>query len=677
MTSPEYETWIAEHQSEPVDVVFGGVYSIKSYYMENDNPRQMRGASQWLVDLFNDRPEPPPVIFGITIDSTVGELLKKHGGALCISAGATFLGVVPKGCGAEIAQECERLVLNYTVTAQVAVIFREIENCSDLLNEERFPHLRELLYIDFERRRFLKFPPVKPLWDDTGNLDPLLKHRPKLGDSYIELYKRKNGQALCDRCRLREVEFMAHLKNEGDFFLCPSCAHKEFRGAFIQRNRFRDDCAEYVNEKNIIGDGRLVTASMLFENTSENATKPAEDNPLWFGTTNDYADKNGDIALLYADINNLGDALRALRKYNIDTQKTVANAVADTLENALETTAENLSYSIGEYINLHNAVTDTVQKSLYYSLAVSVEKLYDSQDILFPRNWETDYGQLPKSYPTRFEIVAAGGDDICVILPGSVALKAGTLLMEKFEEHWKAQKEQLGIDLDLTLSVGLAVGQAQTPINFMHNVAEQLLKIAKQKAHELQTAYEARKKGGEKATPPQSVLDIQVLNSEAQWATSIKDKLREQLKKTEEPGKTKGKYTANLTGRPFSKSESQRLLDLIATAESNIPLSTLHTIAAALKQCGIAEGNLWFDYLVSKQSDKDAENGKDKYDRTKLGRLAREISPDCKMYYTVSSGALENASEESSLGKTLVSPWYDLVELRGQIGGESLWPENR
>ena len=42
----------AKWESDQIDCVLGGVFSIKKYYMESGNPRQMRGASQLIADSF-------------------------------------------------------------------------------------------------------------------------------------------------------------------------------------------------------------------------------------------------------------------------------------------------------------------------------------------------------------------------------------------------------------------------------------------------------------------------------------------------------------------------------------------------------------------------------------------------------------------------------------------------
>jgi hypothetical protein len=601
-----WKSWI--EANEAADVVFGGVFSVKEYYLENDNPRQMRGASQWLVDTFNGFEDNE--VFGIVIKS-IQDLIAENEG-LYTSAGASFFALVPPGRGARVALSCEELVLSYTITAQVSVVWQELFDAKLLLDRERFPRLIKSLNHAFEERRFVKFPPLESPW--TPSNDPLLPDRNNTmgrSDCYIHRFE---SQDLCERCRLRTVEFRAYLQEEGDFFLCPSCAHKEFRGGYVQRNHFRDNCAKFAEHE--LGIHLIVPSRVT-------------DKRFWFGTTDSYADANGDIALLYADINDLGDALNKIGVYNVEEQVDFATEVQSAFINSIN---DVFRYNFEDYSEFHRAVTEVVQKSLYHAVASSTKSLYDVQPTLFPDDFTSE-----KGYPSRFEIVAAGGDDICIILPGSTALLAGTLLMEQFEERWNEQKDKFN-GLTLTISVGIAIGKAQTPIQFLHDVAEQLLVIAKDRAHDLET-HKSDGAGG--------ALDILVVTSEGQWASSVEQSLREKLKKRE------GDKKANLTMRPFSRTESREFLQNLNQAVTTIPPSTLLAIETASKKCGIAEGDLWFEYQLSRQTN---QNKNVKGDQEgDLRKLAHRFGKDCKMYYASSDG--------------LVSPWHDIAELRNQIGG--------
>jgi len=277
------------------------------------------------------------------------------------------------------------------------------------------------------------------------------------------------------------------------------------------------------------------------------------------------ADGSGDFALLYADVNNLGAAGKKLGG-NVQRRRAFTRAVQATVKAALYTAALKAVRAGGKM---------------------------------------------------AFEIIAAGGDDICALLPGDIALLAGTLLLEEFDRCWKGHANEYGM---LTISAGIAVGQAKTPILYMRETAEQLLKIAKRKAWDRGC----------------SCLDILSLNSDGQWATKIKDKLRADLRFIEE------NQIANCTMRPYTAGQARKALQWL---NHDIAPSTLHSIAEVLLRCGIAEGNLWFRYLLSRQND------------PALANMAKDIAPGCGMFYKGDGGEL-------------ISPWLDLAQLRGQRGGD-------
>ena len=478
------EDWLREREIPTlpdVDVVYGGAFSIKDYYMESGNPRQMRGASQLLL-----------------------EAADAFEGVRYFACGAESFLIVPRRAGKYFASVLEQVFREKTLTAQAAAVWRET-TVGALLDTRQFNELWKELNKAFGERRMLLFLPV-------------------------EQY---SGKRRCERCNFRDA-----LANKE---LCASCANKADASA---HSRHKEDCLAF-------GKRELGIA--------------LEDKPVQ--TLQDLADGNGDMALFYGDINDLGWAGRQIAG-NVEQHRLFTCAVKETIKSALFT---------------------ALIKAAQYS------------------------------ENKAFEIIAVGGDDICVLLPGEVALLAGTLLLKEFDACWK-KCHAAGLPM-LTISAGIAVGQANTPILYMRQAAEQLLKLAKDKA-------DAKKC---------SCLDILSLNSDGQWATSIEKKLRYDLQKSESA------QSASLTMRPFTVDEAARLLRCLH--KNDISASTLHNIAEASLRCGIAEGDLWFRYLQTRQNS------------AALNGLAREY--DCYMY-----------SKGDATAK--ISPWRDLAELRGQRGGDCL-----
>ena len=507
-----------------VDVVYGGAFSIKGYYMESGNPRQMRGASQLLLDAS-----------------------KKYSQHAYFTCGLESFLIVKHGSGKEVARNLENTFREKTLTAQAVAVWRSA-TVKELLDENQFKKLWACLNKAFAERRMLVFLPLElPENKVTNESHYIFPH---------------NDTSRCSRCNYRESAYIAKMdkRYEGEFLLCPVCAYREDRGSYLLRTGYKYQCMEF---------GKI---NMSIEWRVEKDEEQKEDK-FWSHGTKDIADVNGDFALLYADINNLGGV------------------------------GKSLSGTVSKRKHFCEAVQDTVKEALYKAISIAV-----------PLSKAKEDGKKPQPR-AKFEIIAMGGDDICVLLPGEVALAAGTLLLREFDKNWKIKhiEEELP---QLTISAGIAIGKATTPIAYMHKATEQLLKLAKEKAQENNC----------------SCVDILSLNNDGQWAVEIKKKLRKNLKKQE------GNKTALLTMRPFTVSEAEKMLRCLQ--EFNISSSTLYNIAEASLRCGISEGDLWFRYLLARQT-KDDES---------LKTLAGEYN--CDMYF---------ARE----GKTY-SPWRDLAELRDQ-----------
>lgn len=517
-----------------VDVVYGGAFSIKDYYMESGNPRQMRGASQLLQDVVEEY---------------------KYKKNVYLFCGATSFSIVEPGEGEKVARELEKTFREKTLTAQAVAVWQST-TVKKLLSENHFKKLWTCLNEAFSERRMLVFLPLE-----------LPEHKVINESGYIFP---SNDKSRCSRCNYRESAYIAKMdkRYEGEFLLCPVCAYREDRGSYLERTDYKQRCMDFSKK----------------EWRVEKIEGCDEEDKHWPHGTKDIADANGDFALLYADINNLGGAGKSLGGA-VSKRKSFCEAVQGTVEDALYT-----------------AVSDVMQ---FYKAQENAEELR-----------------------AKFEIIAMGGDDICVLLPGEVALAAGTLLLQKFDELWeKRPKEELP---GLTISAGIAIGKANTPIAYMHKAAEQLLKLAKEKSLENDC----------------SCVDILSLKNDGQWAVEIKKKLRENLKKQE------GNETALLTMRPFTVDKAEKVLRCLQ--KYNISASTLYNIAEASLRCGISEGDLWFKYLLSRQK-KDDEDPKEltqEKDDGDLKALADEYN--CDMY--------------ERGGKTY-SPWRDLAELRDQKWG--------
>lgn len=561
----EFENGTGLSEEFQLDIVYGTAYSIKKYYMESGNPRQMRGASQNLNKIFNKH-----------IPLYLEKKYKKE--CIYYQGGSQILIIMPSGCGSEIASYIEDCFEKYAPTANnVAVTI----SCSanDLLCNSKYIEVRKKISDLCMERRMLKFD--SNLIDiRNGFVLDVSKHK------YLNQY---SGQEMrCERCRLRIPQYIANIENDS-FLLCPSCARKEMEGDYLARNYFRDACKSY-------GEEHLPD---IILNVDENIR-----------TTDDLQDENGDIALLYADVNNLGGM--GLRIQGICDERV-----------------------------FFEAVDETVKDALYYSIILAM-KCFDA----------LKYGEenVEKEVEGRFEIIAVGGDDICLILPAQIALSCATMLVRKFEEVWEKNyqsgfERELGGSVHLSISAGISIASYNTPLTYMQDATEQLLKSAKQLSH----AKKDKKMHG--------AIDILSLNSDGQWAAEL-----DFLRNYKDERNPLFKPGVRMTLRPFAVEEAEVFLEVLELARK-LPMHLLRNIDSACKEMTREEASLYFDYVMSKiRNNRSSQN---KYELIKKQcALVRKMKGE-KPEKPEKAPAMFIKSENEEY----VTPWHDILDLYDQRGG--------
>ncbi len=353
--------------AEEYDLFFGGGYSIKEYYMESGNPRQMRGASELLKECVNE----------------VIDLLIKNGVKIehIISGGATLSAKVPSRKSADIVKNAELIFLNNCRTANAAFVAVPFD--ADYLE------VKKHALAEYESRRMAKFIP----WEFQDS---------EAGDIHADYQLiRTNGRPFrpdipvrCPRCRLRTPRYEVK-KNSEISYLCTSCAKRENKS-----NERRLD----LQKKHVHQFDYSNTINMM----------------------SDLSDGDGRVALLYADINNLGG-----RKFSeFDEDRMFHKKVEKSLEQTV-------------YAAIYNAIRTTL----------NVEE--------------------GKVVPARFEVIALGGDDVCLLLPGNAALLAAKSIQQDFKVD----------SYPLTISVAACVANDTTPVTYMEKVVNNALEKAKQHAY--------------------------------------------------------------------------------------------------------------------------------------------------------------------------------------------------
>jgi CRISPR-associated protein Cmr2 len=200
---------------------------------------------------------------------------------------------------------------------------------------------------------------------------------------------------------------------------------------------------------------------------------------------------------------------------------------------------------------------------------------------LRPTEVRNDQGNNIYIHP--FEIITIGGDDLLLIVPGSVALDIALTIGYEFERlmvDTDKQRSDAGnparrftdaapqgvydffaLDPQVSLSAGVVIAQENAPIFFLRDLVEELLKSAKKKAKKDVT-------GG------QGTVDFMVMKSITMVSENIEAFRAQALHSSD---------NIHLTARPYTWAELQvLLLTARALREISFPRSQLYLIQQRL-----------------------------------------------------------------------------------------------
>jgi len=192
--------------------------------------------------------------------------------------------------------------------------------------------------------------------------------------------------------------------------------------------------------------------------------------------------------------------------------------------------------------------------------------------------------RLNDSYVHPFEILTIGGDDLLLIVPANYAFDITLMLGYHFEralgkelprtlqDRYRGTEKESGgrfaaYTPEIGLSAGLVIAQENAPIFFLRDLAEELLKSAKQKAR-------ANAKLGDMG----GAVDFMVMKS----ITMVTDKIKAFRKAALGDH---DKSLRRLTGRPYTWHEFEGLLRTVrALKGAHIPHSQLHRLRRVLDE---------------------------------------------------------------------------------------------
>jgi RNase P subunit RPR2 len=424
-----------------IDIVFGGAYSIKEYYEESGNPKQMRGASALLEDMFQNK---IPCI----LENEEYGVSKDH----IRSIGSQLFAVLRSGQGEEVVSKIEECFQKTCQTAQfVFVCEKDTATLADLENKSIYPDIKRRLYAKMQEKRYSQILQIaqQDAADDGPWQKNYIRSLDKVGlKKYRDFIDRNKPDKteLCEACRLRPPHYLAEVQGKRErgepsvldvLVLCTSCAKKEAEG----RTEAED------NPEKI-----------------QSFRYPENHHKTDITRMDDLADTNGNVAVLYADINNLGSV--TMQTFDEDKR-------------------------------LHEAVAESVQKAVDSTLALLATHQYNST--------------RQQSGLGNFQKISCAGDDVCILIPGEYALFVATTLASQFDSIWEQHNSTFfdARDTGLFISVGVAIAPSDTSIDYYHDMVSQLLISAKKYFHALPQ--------GDK----QSCVDAYIIGGDGQTASKL------------------------------------------------------------------------------------------------------------------------------------------------------------
>jgi hypothetical protein len=232
------------------------------------------------------------------------------------------------------------------------------------------------------------------------------------------------------------------------------------------------------------------------------------------------------------------------------------------------------SATLAEYQAKSAALTTTVGDLVYAALAHHL----------------TAYETASGEYSHGFEILTIGGDDLLVMLPAHAALPVALEICDGFARAFKSRVQDWAAQgwappkRPLTMSAGVVIAHADNPVQYVRDLAGQLLKSAKVRAKELPAAE------------AQGAIDFLTLKSQSMMWSDLKDLRRQAYEIAYPPGGAR-EYIG-LTGRPYLLSEMARLLDHARLLrDAHFPHSQVQDFRRALqdsRRLGRVGPSLWY-----------------------------------------------------------------------------------
>jgi CRISPR-associated protein Cmr2 len=612
-----------------VALVSGGATKIKSYVFESSRLPEIRGASS-LLDRINL--EDIPRLFAEPEPSGLG-----CEDCLIYANGGEVLGFAPKTKAAWLADKIEQLYAHETLVAQSVAVWQAFELNqirNGLLADEDLSGsgIEKLLgYNPGDNRTFGSL--IAPLAlakfrRREANTDPDRQFRQVAHFETVAFARR------CSSCERRAATVNARVAEGEDRLLCEPCARKRIFGQLTKRedaDRSWWETARFQWQPDSNGRGAESWATRLetwLVDQPELKEKYAVDDKgnriptiVTLKSVNDLgeiaqaADPQGFIGLIYADGNNIGQIL------------------------------ENLT-TPSRYAAFADSVFEATREAVFEALAVNL------RPALVQREREG------KALVHPFEILSIGGDDLLLIVPAQLALPIACDIARTVESrllqadpmfeardgkqdaakyNWpdvqRCQGEASLKQCEVSLSAGVVLADAHTPVFYLEELANQLLTTAKRRAKWLKR--ERNYYGG--------TIDFLTLKSVTTISGTI-DQFRDRALRKED---------RRLYARPYTIAEADKLLDTIRLLkEASFPTNQLYRLRESLDSSR-AQSVVDYRYFLSR----DAE----------VRKVRQAIE---EMWTPIPDRHLPHPWRAQLAAEEWETIWFDLVELLDFVTAE-------
>jgi hypothetical protein len=338
----------------------------------------------------------------------------------------------------------------------------------------------------------------------------------------------------CDSCGIEYAspapkgEGAVHDRGEEEERYCVSC----------QLKRLRDrDVKKFIDDRNDVTHEYLWHRIIFLLLKMDYDIPELTNRPPDFDAFRNFKGAKDYFALIYADGNNMGRAVRKCK-------------------------------TLPEY----KALADDIDDALYTAVCTAIARHLKIADHLKPKEQRT--GDL-KNDVFPFDILLLGGDDICMLVPASVALDVALTMAETFRDEVERKQH------NLTLSVGVVLAPIKYPFGLLQGTASTALKFAKKASANARAEAKKESAGAEAASTKPSSDDTRINYLIVTGGSSSDFKAVYEATYHKEDEEDKKAFYATL--RPYAPDDLRTLLNAIRSRDGlGLGRTKLHQIREAV-----------------------------------------------------------------------------------------------